>query len=321
MRFTSRFERSRSRYLHLVVSTMGLAALVMLLAAAAGCGSEPTPQPPPAQEPAQGQSEQPASGGQGSADTGPEMVADTGAETGAGNQADPAPAADSPSPTVPEPTAATEAETPTDAAPATAQPGPGEAAPTEPAGPAGPAGPTVAAAPTDDGGALVIGEGSKATFTVNEKLAWLDLPNDAVMLTEGLSGSIYLDGRASVIELDLHSMTSDSDRRDGYVRNRMFPEHRVATFTVADLGDLPDPLPEGEVISREVRGELSIQEVTKPVVFEVEARRDPDKLFILGRTTFTWDDLEIPPPNIPGRIQVKDEVQVEVLLSATPPEG
>ena len=167
-------------------------------------------------------------------------------------------------------------------------------------------------------GGFVIGEGSKATFTVNETLAWLDLPIDAVMQTSGLSGNIFLDGQPSRIDLDLHSMTSDSDRRDGYVRNRMFPNHRVATFTVTDLGDLPDPLPEGEVITREVPGELTILDVTKPIVFQVEARKDPGKLFVLGRTTFTWDELEIPPLNIPGRIQVKDLVRVEVLLSALP---
>ena len=175
--------------------------------------------------------------------------------------------------------------------------------------------------PASGGGGFVIGEGSKATFTVNETLAWLDLPIDAVMHTSGLSGNIYLDGRPSVIDLDLHSMTSDSDRRDGYVKRRMFPDHRTATFTVADLGDVPDPLPEGEVITREVQGEIDIRGVTKPILFQIEARLDPGKLFVVGRTTFTWDELEIPPPNIPGRIQVKDEVRVEVLLAATPDEG
>ena len=182
--------------------------------------------------------------------------------------------------------------------------------------------PTAVAEPeTPAGGGFTIGEGSEATFTVNEKLAWLDLPNDAVMRTTGIAGTIYLDGQATVIELDLHLMTSDSDRRDGYVRNRMFPDHRTATFTVSDLGDLPDPLPEGEEIARQVPGELSIKGVTKPIVFDVVARKDPDKLFVLGRTTFTWADLELPPPNIPGRIEVKDEVQVEVLLSAVPGDG
>lgn len=166
--------------------------------------------------------------------------------------------------------------------------------------------------------AFTVAVGSEATFTVNEKLAWLDLPNDAVMRTQSLSGSVYLDGRPSVIDLDLHSLTSDADRRDRYVRQRMFPDNPTATFTVTDLGDLPNPLPPGEVITRQVAGELAINGVVKPIIFAVEARRDPETLFILGRTTFTWDELEIPPPNIPGRIQVKDEVSVEVLLSAVP---
>ena len=179
--------------------------------------------------------------------------------------------------------------------------------------------PTMAAEPEASAGAgFAIGEGSEATFTVNEKLAWLDLPNDAVMRTNGITGVIHVDGQATVIELDLHSMTSDQERRDGYVRNRMFPDDRTATFTVTDLGDLPEPLPEGEAIMRQVQGELTIKGVTKPITFDVEARRDPDKLFVLGRTTFTWADLELPPPNIPGRIEVRDEVRVEVLLSAVP---
>ena len=181
--------------------------------------------------------------------------------------------------------------------------------------------PTEPALPAAEPMAFTVAEGSEATFTVNEKLAWLDLPNDAVMRTQSLSGAVYLDGRPSTIDLDLHSLASDSDRRDRYVRQRMFPNDPIATFTVTNLGELPNPLPPGEVITREVAGELAIRGVVKPITFAVEARRDPDTLFILGRTTFTWDELEIPPPNIPGRIQVKDEVRVEVLLSAVPQSG
>ncbi len=199
---------------------------------------------------------------------------------------------------------------------------------------AAPAPTSVAADPTDaappepapasmdgKGMAYVVGAGSEATFTVNEKLAWLDLPNDAVMRTTGLSGMLYLDGQPSVVELDLHSMTSDSDRRDRYVRQRMFPDHPTAVFTVIDLGELPDPVPVGEVIAREVPGELAIGGVTRPITFAVEARLDSAELFVLGRTAFTWQELDIPPPNIPGRIQVKDEVRVEVLLAARPEDA
>lgn len=222
----------------------------------------------------------------------------------------PSPAAtDTPPAAAPSPTAAPAATNP---------PPPPAAATAEPPPTAIPESP---AAADSSRPAFIVGDGSEATFTVNEKLAWLDLPNDAVMRTESLSGMVYLDGRPSAVDIDLHSLTSDSDRRDRYVRQRMFPNHPTATFTVAALGELPNPLPAGEVITREVAGELSIGGVVKPLTFAVEARRDPTALFILGRTTFTWADLEIPPPNIPGRIQVKDEVQVEVLLSAVPESG
>ena len=273
----------------------GLTALLIIALALAGCGTSSEPAPAPTSAPT----------------SAPQVQESTAAPTEADQPAVEA-APEPTDPPVQQETPATEAPAPTEAAPAemmdpTAAPEMEPTAMVEPEMPAG--------------GGFTIGEGSEATFTVNEKLAWLDLPNDAVMRTEGISGTIYLDGSATVIELDLHSMTSDAERRDGYVRNRMFPDHRTATFTVSDLGDLPDPLPEGEVIAKEVHGELSIQGVTKPIVFDVEARRDPDKLFVLGRTTFTWDDLELPPPNIPGRIEVKDEVRVEVLLSAIPGDG
>ena len=278
-----------------------LLALSLLLALAAlACGGAAAPAPAAPAAPMAAPAQAPA------APTQPPTAAPTPPPAAA--TAAPAPAATNP------PTAAPESPTPPP--PATSPPPPPVAA-TEPP-PAAPESP----AATDSGRpAFIVGDGSQATFTVNEKLAWLDLPNDAVMRTESLSGTVYLDGRPSAVAIDLHSLTSDSDRRDNYVRRRMFPDHPTATFTVTDLGELPNPLPAGEVITREVAGELSVGGVVKPLTFAVEARRDPNALFILGRTSFTWQELEIPPPNIPGRIQVKDEVRVEVLLSAVPEPG
>ena len=294
-----------------LLTVIGMMSFLLLLALAAGCSSGSAPET--TAEPPSAASGQPAPPQAEPATSPPAVEAVQRSEP-----TEPAAAPDS------SPNAAAEPN----------PPAPPTAAPAEPAAtPAAQREPTVAEPePTDvvgapeteqtgDGGGYIVGEGSEATFTVNEKLAWLDLPNDAVMKTTGLSGIILLNGQPSVFELDLHSMTSDADRRDGYVQRRMFPDHRIATFTVSDLGDLPEPLPEGEVITKEVQGELSIRGVTKPIVFEIEARLDPGKLFVLGRTVFTWEELEIPPPNIPGRIQVKDEVKVEVLLAAIPAGG
>ena len=160
-----------------------------------------------------------------------------------------------------------------------------------------------------EGITFVVGDGSEATFTVNEKLARLTLPNDAVVRTSALSGEVHLDGRPSVIEIDLHQLESDQSRRDGYIRGRMFPD---------DARPLPPRFTEGEEVTVQVTGQLDIAGIQAPVVFDVEARDDGDVIYMLGRTSFVWDDFQILPPNIAGFVQVKDEVSVEVLLAVRP---
>ena len=162
---------------------------------------------------------------------------------------------------------------------------------------------------------FVVGEGSEATFTVNEKLQRLPLPNDAVMRTEALVGSVYLDGWPTVIEIDLHELTSDQSRRDGYVRNRMFQSEPVARFVVDALPVLPDDYAPGEVFEADVTGLLTIDGVERSVTFEIEARLNGDVLFVVGRLQFTWDDFEIRPPNV-SIVQVQDDVAAEVLIVA-----
>jgi hypothetical protein len=169
-----------------------------------------------------------------------------------------------------------------------------------------------------EGVTFEVGEGSEATFSVREQLARLPLPSDAVVRTTALSGELHLDGRPSVFEIDLHQLSSDQSRRDQYIRQRMFPRDPVAVFTVDDVGPLPPGFTEGDTVSATIAGRLAVRGAEFPISFEVEARDDGDVIFILGRTSFVWADLEIRPPNIGGIVQVEDEVKVEVLLAARP---
>jgi lysophospholipid acyltransferase (LPLAT)-like uncharacterized protein len=41
-------------------------------------------------------------------------------------------------------------------------------------------------------------------------------------------------------------------------------------------------------------------------------------MFILGRTTFTWDQLEVPRPQAQSVVSIEDEVRVEILLAVVP---
>ncbi len=169
-----------------------------------------------------------------------------------------------------------------------------------------------------EGITFVIGEGSKATFTVNEQLASLPLPNDAVVTTESLTGSVHLDGRDSVIEIDLQDMHSDSDWRDQYIRTRMFGDHPAGVLTVLGLDGLPDGFTDGDTVTEQIEGELQILGIAAPLTFDVEARDDGDVVYILGRTSFTWDELQIPKPTARSVVRLDDEVAVEVLLAVRP---
>ena len=51
-----------------------------------------------------------------------------------------------------------------------------------------------------------------------------------------LEGEIHLDGRPSVVNIDLHQLRSDQRLRDRYVRGSMFPDHPTAVFTLPGIG-------------------------------------------------------------------------------------
>ncbi len=170
-----------------------------------------------------------------------------------------------------------------------------------------------------DGIVFAVSEGSEATFSVGEVLAGVSVPNyEAVMHTTGLSGEVRLDGGASVVTVDLHSMTSDEPFRDRYVQSRMFPGQPTASVTFGDLTPLPGGFTNGDPVTTEVTGTLNINDMDVPLAFEIEARDDGDAVFVLGRSIFTWDQIGEPVPTARSVVSVEDEVRVEVLLALKP---
>ena len=168
----------------------------------------------------------------------------------------------------------------------------------------------------ESGARYVVGQGSEITFTVEEELRNVPLPFDVVIRTTGLSGEINVDGRPSSIRVDLHTLVSDQQFRDGYIRRRMFPDHPVATFTVESIGELPPEFSEGEQFERQAAGTLNVNGQDVPMTFALEVRNDGDVLNVLGRTSFTWEQVDIPVPTARSVVRVADEVFVQVLVIA-----
>lgn len=210
-------------------------------------------------------------------------------------------------------------DTPTAAAQGAASPTPAAPTPTDP--PATPA-PFSRSTGEVDGVRFVVGAGSEATFSVDEELARVTVPNyEAVMRTDELSGEVRLDGGDSLIMVGLHGMTRDEPFRDRYVRSRMFPNQPTAEVAFGDLTPLPDGFADGNETTSEVQGTLRINGMEVPLTFEVTARDDGDRVHVLGRSSFTWDDIGEPVPTARSVVSVGDEVRVKVLLALTPTPG
>ena len=165
--------------------------------------------------------------------------------------------------------------------------------------------------------AYLVGEGSRITFTVEEELGRAPIRFDAVISSTGLSGVANLGGEPSVVTLDLHSLESDQQFRDQYIRSRLFPDTPEAIVTVEQLPDLPQSFLDGEETVGQLNGSLLIGETATPLVFDVTARQDGSTINVLGKTTFTWEQLGLAKPTARSVVYLAEEVRVEVLLVAS----
>ena len=227
------------------------------------------------------------------------------------------------------PTTAPAAPTTAPAAPTTAPAAPtvAAAAPTTPV-PANPTPATAAAPGAGGGGALVFTidrAKSVATFRVNEQLVGKDLPNDAVGTSKAVSGTIALDATgklnagASKISVDMNAFSTDSSMRDNYIKRSTL---EVAKFPTAEFlptgaDGLPSPIPVTGEASFKLTGSMSIHGVTKPVTWNVTAKRDGKALSGKATTTVTFGDFGMTPPKVGAVVSVKDEIRLEIDLVAT----
>ena len=166
----------------------------------------------------------------------------------------------------------------------------------------------------------VVPDESQLTYTVREKLALLPASSDAVGRTGGLTGTVRLDG-ASEIQADMSTLTSDQERRDGYVRDRVFNTDPIVTFVLDSIAGLPEEYVTGTSFTSTVSGTATVRGVERPLTFEVEALLAGDELQVLGTTDFTWEDFQIPPPDIAGIVDVENDVHIEVLIIAQASAG
>ncbi len=162
--------------------------------------------------------------------------------------------------------------------------------------------------------------GSQAGYRVDEVL--FGQHTTAVGRTDRVTGGLTLSGTTvtkAAFTVDMASVRSDKDRRDGQYRDRIMAvgEHPTSTFTLTKpiaLRSLPG---DGATVTAQATGDLTLRGVTKPVTFEVRARRSGTRMEVNGSIPVTFADWGIPSPSF-GPAQVEDSGAIEFLLVLAP---
>ncbi len=165
-------------------------------------------------------------------------------------------------------------------------------------------------------GTYAVAPGSVAGYRATEILFGQDA--EAVGRTNDVTGQLALTGTtvdAASFEVDLTTLESDEDRRDNQVQGRILEtaQFPTATFELTEpivLAALPADL---EEIAVPVTGAFTIHGVTKPVTFDVLARRNGANIEVNGSVEITWADYEIDDPS-GGPASVQDSGDIEFVL-------
>jgi polyisoprenoid-binding protein YceI len=152
-----------------------------------------------------------------------------------------------------------------------------------------------------------------ATYTVKEILQGLS--TEGVGESESVEGTFTPNG-SFTFTLDLQSFTSDQSRRDGKVRD-WFADFSQGTFT-GDSFDLPPLATVGEAETFELSGDLTVNAITLPATWTIEARLESNgSLSMQGETDIVLSVYDVPVISS-GFVTMTDAAHIEILLSAVP---
>ena len=161
--------------------------------------------------------------------------------------------------------------------------------------------------------------GNEARYRVREQLLHHDLPNDAVGKTAAITGGTTIakdgtiDTAASKITIDVTSLKSDQERRDGYVQHRILEtvQYPTVVFTPTVFRGVKLPLPASGAQSFDVAGLLTVHGTTRPTVWHVTAQSKDAEVMGTGTTLFSFEDASLAQPRVPVVRSVADTIELE----------
>ena len=168
---------------------------------------------------------------------------------------------------------------------------------------------------------FTLGEGTVARYKVEEVLANTGF-KIATGETSDVAGSIAFDVDGNVVSQDSRiavqaaTLTTDSNRRDGYVRNRTletdtWPE---VVFQPTSIDGLPAPLADATgPVDFTITGDLTVKDQTREVTWDAMADFAGDGTASgMASVVFTFEDFGMDKPRVAIVVSVEDEILLEL---------
>ena len=178
------------------------------------------------------------------------------------------------------------------------------------------------APPPTAGAHLEIMDGSSASYRVQEQLAGINFPNDAVGTSSAVSGTLVIapDGSvdsASKLTVDLRELKSDQEMRDGFIQRRTLEtdKYPLAVFVPTRVQGLPVMIPSTGQTGFELTGNMTIHGTSKEVTFAGIATFGRNST-VAGRATtnFTFSAFGITKPSLARVLSIDDKIQLEIVF-------
>jgi polyisoprenoid-binding protein YceI len=160
--------------------------------------------------------------------------------------------------------------------------------------------------------------GNFVGYRVQEQLAGIGA-NIAVGRTPKVSGSLTIAGTkvtAVTITADLTALQSDSDQRDGRLRDAGIEYDRfpTATFKLTSPIDLGTTPADGKEIDVTASGQLTLHGVTKDVQIPLKAKLSGAVIVVTGSLPITFADYSIEKPTSFKVLSIDDHGTMELQL-------
>ena len=165
-------------------------------------------------------------------------------------------------------------------------------------------------------------ETSTASYVAQEELATVGA-NEVIGTTNAIIGSILLDEKGNPLKcsnfaVDLRTLETDEARRDNFLRENTLESetYPFATFVLASVEGLDGPIEDGETVTAQLVGDLTIHGVTKSTTWEAGITRDGETLTGTASHTFLIADYDMEKPIVGPVVSIEDEIELRIDIVA-----